>query len=182
MRSAQADERLETIATVNGEERRFSVAPRVSLADALRGELGLAGVRSGCEHGICGACTILVDGKAMRACLMLGIQAHGRDIRTVEGLGTAGQLAPLQEAFRRHHALQCGFCTSGMLASAQALLDENPAPTREEAREAMSGNLCRCTGYQTIIDAVMDEAARRIAERDGAIPSDTSPEAEKAHG
>jgi aerobic-type carbon monoxide dehydrogenase small subunit (CoxS/CutS family) len=169
MRHADADGALETVATVNGQERRFSVMPRVSLADALREQLGLTGVKVGCEHGICGACTILVDGVPARSCLMLGVQAHGRMIRTVEGMtGDAGgdgrTLHALQDAFHRHHALQCGFCTPGMLATAQGLLDDNPDPTREEVRETLSGNICRCTGYQTIVDAVMDVAAQRIAE------------------
>lgn len=169
MRRADANGALETVTTVNGQERRFSVMPRASLADALREQLGLTGVKVGCEHGICGACTILVDGVPARSCLMLGVQAHGRTLRTVEGMtGDAGgdgrTLHALQDAFHRHHALQCGFCTPGMLATAQGLLDDHPDPTREEVRETLSGNICRCTGYQTIVDAVMDVAAQRIAE------------------
>ena len=180
MRRADEDGALETVARVNGQERRFSVMPRASLADALREQLGLTGVKVGCEHGICGACTILVDGVPARACLMLGVQAHGRTIRTVEGMtgdagGDARTLHALQDAFHRHHALQCGFCTPGMLATAQGLLDDNPNPTREQVRETLSGNICRCTGYQTIVDAVMDVAAQRIAEQPAArVPSEAS--------
>jgi len=189
MRRADTDGALETVATVNGQERRFSVMPRASLADALREQLGLTGVKVGCEHGICGACTIMVDGVPARSCLMLGVQAHGRTIRTVEGMtGDAGgdgrTLHALQDAFHRHHALQCGFCTPGMLATAQGLLDDNPNPTREEVRETLSGNICRCTGYQTIVDAVMDvAAARRVAAAaaDAATPS-ASREASTANG
>ena len=182
MRRADANGALETVAMVNGQERRFSVTPRASLADALREQLGLTGVKVGCEHGICGTCTILVDGVPARSCLMLGVQAHGRTIRTVEGMtddagGDGRTLHALQDAFHRHHALQCGFCTPGMLATAQGLLDDNPDPTREEGRETLSGNICRCTGYQTIVDAVMDVAAQRIVEGGAsAVPS------EAAHG
>ncbi|WP_176590821.1 (2Fe-2S)-binding protein [Sphingobium sp. EM0848] len=158
MRRADEDQRLDVVATVNGRERRFSVLPRLSLADTLREELGLYGVRTGCEHGVCGACTILVDELPVRSCLMLGVQANGKTIRTVESLAEGSSLHPLQEAFRRHHALQCGFCTAGILATSQALLAENPCPTREEVREVLSGNICRCTGYQTIVDAIMDYA------------------------
>ncbi len=158
MRRANEDQRLDVVATVNGRERRFSVLPRLSLADALREELGLYGVRTGCEHGVCGACTIIVDELPVRSCLMLGVQADGKTIRTVEHLAQGNVLHPLQDAFRRHHALQCGFCTAGILATAQALLAENPCPTRDEVREALSGNICRCTGYQTIVDAIMDHA------------------------
>lgn len=168
MRRADVGDRLETVALVNGRERRFNVLPRTSLADALRDELGLHGVRVGCEHGICGACTILVDGRPMRSCLMLGVQADGARIETIEGLAQGQQLHPLQDAFRRHHALQCGFCTAGFLATARGLLDENPDPTREEVREVLSGNICRCTGYQTIVDAIMEVAAQRIADRQAA--------------
>ena len=163
MRRADEDQKMGVVATVNGRERRFEVLPRVSLADSLREELGLYGVRVGCEHGVCGACTIIVDDLPVRSCLMLGVQADGKTIRTVEGLGGGKELHPLQQAFQRHHALQCGFCTSGILATAQALLEENPRPTRDEVREVLSGNICRCTGYQTIVDAIMDYAARAQA-------------------
>lgn len=142
--------------TVNGRARSFATEPRVNLADALRYDLGLTGTKVGCEHGVCGACTILVDEQPVRACLMLGVQAEGRDIQTVEGLAQGHELHPLQESFRRHHALQCGFCTAGMLAIAQGLLRDNPSPSRAEVREAIAGNLCRCTGYETIVDAICD--------------------------
>jgi carbon-monoxide dehydrogenase small subunit len=168
MRRADEDQKLDVVATVNGREMRFSVLPRLSLADALRDELGLYGVRTGCEHGVCGACTILVDDLPMRSCLMLGVQANGTTIRTVESLAGGSSLHPLQEAFRRHHALQCGFCTAGILATTQALLAEIPLPTREEVREVLSGNICRCTGYQTIVDAIMDFAASANVEREQA--------------
>lgn len=165
MRHADRDSRLEIVATVNGRERQFAALPRTSLADVLREELGLFGVKIGCEHGVCGSCTILVDDVPVRSCLMLGVQAHGKEIRTVEAMADGQTLDPLQEAFRRHHALQCGFCTAGFLATAQGLLAENPDPTREEVREVLSGNICRCTGYQTIVDAIMDVAAQRVAAR-----------------
>ncbi|UKD17830.1 (2Fe-2S)-binding protein [Burkholderia aenigmatica] len=147
---------MKVCATVNGRERHFEVSPRRSLADTLRYELRLTGTKVGCEHGVCGACTILVDGQPMRSCLMLGVQAQDRIIETVEGLAADEQLHPLQESFQRHHALQCGFCTSGFLATARALLSRNPNPSREAVREAISGNICRCTGYETIVDAIVD--------------------------
>ncbi len=152
-----ADDELKAVhVTVNGRARTFTVEPRISLADALRYELGLTGTKVGCEHGVCGACTILLDDEPVRACLMLGVQAEGRRITTIEGLADGPRLNPLQAAFHRHHALQCGFCTSGMLAQAIGLLRENPSPTRAEVRDALAGNLCRCTGYETIIDAICD--------------------------
>jgi carbon-monoxide dehydrogenase small subunit len=150
-------------ARINGRERAFTVEARTSLADALRYELGLIGTKVGCEHGVCGACTILVDDRPMRSCLMLGVQAAGRDIRTIEGLAEGRSLHPLQQSFHRHHALQCGFCTSGMLASALDLLRRNAAPSRAEVREAIAGNLCRCTGYETIVDAICDEEVAAFA-------------------
>jgi aerobic-type carbon monoxide dehydrogenase small subunit (CoxS/CutS family) len=147
--------------SVNGRTFSRQVEPRISLADFIRDELQLTGTKLGCEHGVCGACTILVDGKAVRSCLMLAVQANGRELRTVEGLASGAKLTPLQEAFRRHHALQCGFCTAGVLMTTTALLAENPSPSSVEIREALSANLCRCTGYQTIIDAVADVAGAR---------------------
>ncbi len=150
--------------TVNGRVRSLSIEPRLSLADALRYELGLTGTKVGCEHGVCGACTILVDGEPVRACLMLGVQAAGRTIETIEGLARGQALNPLQASFHRHHALQCGFCTSGMLHSAIGLLRRNPTPSRAEAREALAGNLCRCTGYETIIDAICDDEVAAYAK------------------
>jgi aerobic-type carbon monoxide dehydrogenase small subunit (CoxS/CutS family) len=163
MKKIESNEAVRISTTVNGRARTFNVQPRVNLADALRYELGLTGTKVGCEQGICGSCTILVDGMPMRSCLMLGIQAEGRTIETVEGLADDGQhLHPLQESFRRHHALQCGFCTAGFLASARALLHENPTPTRDEIREAISGNICRCTGYETIVDAIADPMVTQL--------------------
>ena len=142
--------------TVNGEAVRESVEPRTTLVDFLREQLGLTGSHVGCEHGVCGACTILVDGTPMRSCLMLAVQANGRELSTVEGLAPGPErLNPLQEAFRAKHALQCGFCTPGILLTITAFLSENPSPTESEVREALSGNLCRCTGYQNIVDAVL---------------------------
>ena len=157
------DELLAVRTTVNDREYKFSTEARISLADTLRYELGLTGTKVGCEHGVCGACTILVDGQPMRSCLMLGVQAEGRNIQTIEGLAQGLKLHPLQESFKRHHALQCGFCSAGMLATAQAILRDNPAPSRAEVREAIAGNLCRCTGYETIVDAICDPAIAEFA-------------------
>ena len=140
--------------TVNGVSYQKQVDPRTLLSDFLRHELDLTGTHVGCEHGVCGACTILLDGLAVRSCLIFAPQANGRDIITVEGLGTVDDMHPLQEAFREAHALQCGFCTAGILTTLVPYLEENPNPTEEEIREAISGNLCRCTGYQHIVDAV----------------------------
>lgn len=144
--------------TVNGQRFERLVKPRLTLADLLRDELRLTGTKLGCEQGVCGACTVLVDGAAVRSCLMLAPQAGGRSITTVESLGAGGELNPLQAAFARNHALQCGFCTAGFLMSATALLEREAVPTRDQVRETLSGNLCRCTGYQTIIDAVIEAA------------------------
>ena len=140
--------------TVNGAPHEGRCPSRKLLVDFLREDLGLTGTHVGCEHGICGACTVLVDGEAARSCLMLAIQADGAELMTVEGLATAGRLHPLQEAFREHHALQCGFCTPGMLLTALDLLRTNPRPTEEEIRHGLSAVLCRCTGYHGIIEAV----------------------------
>ncbi|MBO6782562.1 MAG: (2Fe-2S)-binding protein [Alphaproteobacteria bacterium] len=145
--------------TVNGESRSATVETRTSLGDFLRQALGLTGTHLGCEHGVCGACTVLVDGEAVRSCLMLAVQAKGREVTTVEGLSNPdGTLHPLQDAFWRNHGLQCGFCTPGMLTSLAAFLEENPDPSEREVREAISGNICRCTGYQGIVDAALDAA------------------------
>ena len=142
--------------TVNGQRYTRSVEARLLLSDFIRHELGLTGTHVGCEHGVCGACTILLDGTPMRSCLLLAVQAHGRELATVEGLAPGpDRLHPLQEAFRATHALQCGFCTPGILMTMTAFLEENPSPTEAEVREALSGNLCRCTGYQNIVDAVL---------------------------
>jgi len=140
---------------VNGERRRGSVEPRLTLADFLREQCSLTGTHLGCEHGVCGACTVLLDGEAVRACLMFAIQADGSEVTTIEGLGSPdGELSTVQDAFRSEHGLQCGFCTPGFVVSVTALLKENPHPSDVEIREALSGNLCRCTGYQGIIAAV----------------------------
>ncbi|MEW2501978.1 (2Fe-2S)-binding protein [Amycolatopsis sp. CA-161197] len=148
--------------TVNGTRHDVDVEPRRTLADALREDLGLTGTHLGCEHGVCGACTVLVDGEPVRACLMLAVQADGCSVSTIEGLAADdGTLHPLQEAFCGKHGLQCGFCTPGMLMTALDLLDREPAPDRERIREEMSGNICRCTGYVGIVDAV-EAAAREL--------------------
>lgn len=148
------DNKIEISVTVNGTEYRRAVEPRMLLSDFLRHELGLTGTHVGCEHGVCGSCTIVFDGEAMRSCLLFAVQADGHEIMTVEGLGTPDNLHPLQEAFQEKHALQCGFCTPGFLMTLTPFLKENPDPDREEIREAISGNLCRCTGYENIVDAV----------------------------
>ena len=146
---------LELSVTVNGKKFVRTVEVRLTLADFLREDLDLTGTHLGCEHGVCGACTILVDGQAVRSCLMLAVQANGSEITTVEGLSADGKLNSLQSAFQENHALQCGFCTPGMLITTTAFLRENPHPTEEQAREAISGNICRCTGYSSIIKAVL---------------------------
>jgi len=153
--------------TVNGVQHAFSVEPRRLLVDLLRDDLSLTGTHVGCEHGVCGTCTILVDGASMRSCLMLAVQADGAKILTVEGLSQGERMHPLQEAFRDAHGLQCGFCTPGMLMIAYELLRQNPSPSGDEVREAISANLCRCTGYQTIIEAVQLAAARRALSSEG---------------
>ena len=148
--------------SVNGRCYRRRVESRVLLSDFLRHDLGLAGTHVGCEHGVCGACTILLDGQPVRSCLMLAVQAERHEISTVEGLvGPDGEYHVLQRAMKDHHGLQCGYCTPGILMTMAAFLAENKAPSEEEVREALSGNLCRCTGYQNIVDAVIS-AARRI--------------------
>jgi carbon-monoxide dehydrogenase small subunit len=140
--------------TVNGSQYERTVEPRLLLSDFLRHELGLTGTHVGCEHGVCGACTILFDGEPVRSCLMFAVQANGHEISTIERLGTRDDLHPLQEAFREAHAVQCGFCTPGFLMSLVPFLEQNPDPTEDQIREALSGNLCRCTGYQHIVNAV----------------------------
>jgi aerobic-type carbon monoxide dehydrogenase small subunit (CoxS/CutS family) len=145
---------------INGSKVGGDAEPRMLLADFIRHRLGLTGTHVGCAHGACGACTVLVDGRPTRSCLMFAIQAQGAEVRTVESLASDDALSPLQEEFRNHHALQCGFCTPGMLMSANALLSENPDPTEDEIRRALSGNLCRCTGYTNIVHAVKATAAR----------------------
>ncbi len=151
--------------TVNGTRYEETVPVRLTLADFLRHQLGLTGTHLGCEHGVCGACTILLDGRSARSCLMLAVQADGHEILTVEGIApSADVLHPLQEAFRDNHGLQCGFCTPGILTTLIELLRDNPDPTEEEVRIGISGNLCRCTGYQNIVIAALDAAKRLKAE------------------
>jgi carbon-monoxide dehydrogenase small subunit len=149
--------------TVNGEAVEASVEPRLTLADLLRGELGLTGTHLGCEHGVCGACTVLLDGDAVRSCLVLAVQAEGREVRTVEGLADGDQLHPVQQAFWESHGFQCGFCTPGFVMATVALLAENPTADEAEIREVLSGNVCRCTGYESIVDGVL-LAVRRAGE------------------
>lgn len=142
-------------ATVNGEPVAATVEPRLLLSDFIRHHLGLTGTHVGCEHGVCGACTILFDGEPVRSCIMLAVQANGHAIETVESLGTPDNLHPLQTAFHEAHGLQCGYCTPGILMTLKPYLEQNPNPSEREVREAISGNLCRCTGYQHIVDAVL---------------------------
>src|SRR5438445_12991992 len=146
---------------VNGEVRDGVVEPRLTLADFVREHCHLTGTHLGCEHGVCGACTVIVDGASVRSCLMFAVQAQGASVTTVEGLAPAGELSDLQKAFREHHALQCGFCTPGLLTTAEAFLAENPDPTPDEVRIALSGNVCRCTGYIGIVEAVLATARLR---------------------
>ncbi len=146
--------------TVNGVAYEAAVEPRTTLVDFLRAELQLTGTHVGCEHGVCGACTVLLNGQAVRSCLMLAVQADGADITTVEGLSRDGKLHPIQEAFMEEHGLQCGFCTPGFLMSAYELLQHHPNPSEDEIKEALGGNLCRCTGYQAIIKSVRRAAAK----------------------
>jgi carbon-monoxide dehydrogenase small subunit len=145
---------------VNGETRSASADVRMTLADFLRDRLGLTGTHLGCEHGVCGACTVLVEGVAVRSCLMLAVQAQGREVLTVEGLGEPDDLHPLQQALRETHAFQCGFCTPGFVMASLALLRDNPHPDEAEVREELSGNICRCTGYQSIVEGVLLAAER----------------------
>jgi aerobic carbon-monoxide dehydrogenase small subunit len=144
--------------TINGKAYERFVDVRTTLADFIRQELDLTGTHLGCEHGVCGACTVLFNSEAVRSCLMLAVQADGAELHTVEGLADGDQLHPLQRAFQDKHALQCGFCTPGFLMTARAFLEEKPLPTREEVRDAISGNICRCTGYQPIVDAILQAA------------------------
>lgn len=149
--------------TVNGQYRRQEVKPRQHLVDFLREELDLTGSHLGCEHGVCGACTVKLDGAIVRGCLVLAVQADGKSVETIEGLSESGAMRDLQEAFLRRNALQCGYCTSGMLMAASELIEKQPAASREEVRVWISGNYCRCTGYQAIVDAICDVLAERKA-------------------
>jgi aerobic-type carbon monoxide dehydrogenase small subunit (CoxS/CutS family) len=144
---------------VNGRPVEASVEPRLTLAGLLRRQLRLTGTHLGCEHGVCGACTVIVDGAAVRSCLIFAAQADGAEVVTIEGLAPGDELSPLQQAFRKNHALQCGFCTPGILTTMHALLSEEPDPTEQRVREVLSGNICRCTGYLPIIKAVLEAAA-----------------------
>jgi len=146
--------------TVNGTAHERTVEPRLTLADFLREELRLTGTHLGCEHGVCGACTVLVDGRTARSCLMLAVQANRKDVRTVEGLAPVGELNALQAAFWDKHGLQCGYCTPGVLMTLTELLGANPAPSEADIRDALSGHLCRCTGYQNIVAAALEAASR----------------------
>jgi carbon-monoxide dehydrogenase small subunit len=152
---------IETTLTINGESVTRRIPVRQNLVDFLREEIGLTGTHIGCEHGVCGACTVRVDGKIVRGCLMLAVQAEGRHVETIEGLSDSGEIADLQDAFHKRNALQCGFCTPGMLLTVQDLATRNPQATREQIREHISGNYCRCTGYQAIVDAAETVLAAR---------------------
>ena len=155
----QLDTTRKITITVNGDAHAVEVDVRTPLADVLRRDLRLTGTHVGCEHGVCGACTVLLDGQAVRSCLLLAVQADGHEVTTVEGLAEDGALNPLQSAFRAHHALQCGFCTPGFLCTLTDALRTNPDPTEDDVRQALTGNLCRCTGYQNIVEATIDAAA-----------------------
>ena len=167
----------EVTLSVNGTTTRLTVAPNKTLADALREDLGLTGTHLGCEHGVCGACTVLLDGEAIRSCLMLAVQADGAAVTTIEGVSPDAGLSPLQDAFRRHHALQCGFCTPGMVLAIHALAQRDPGADEAAVREAIAGNLCRCTGYQPIVDAALDVLSGGAPDRDGPgdAPQDNAP-------
>lgn len=149
--------------TVNGEYKELAVKSHHTLLKALREDLGLTGTKIGCENGECGACTVIMNGEPVNSCLVLAVEADGANIETVEGMSKGGTLHPLQQAFVDHNAIQCGFCTPGMLMSAKALLDRNPHPTEGQVREAIVGNLCRCTGYVRIVDAILDAAQKGVA-------------------
>ena len=157
--------KLHVSTTINGEPMEFLCEPADTMLDALRGQLGLTGSKEGCGSGDCGACSVIVDGRLVCSCLMLAVEAEGRRIETIEGLAHGTELHPLQQKFLEHAALQCGFCTPGLLVASKALLDANPDPTEEEARYWLAGNLCRCTGYDKVIRAVLDAAAEMRQER-----------------
>lgn len=161
---------------VNGQVVEREVEPRMLLADFLRRGLGLTGTHVGCEHGVCGACTVMIDGDSVRSCLTLAVSANGAEVRTVEGMGSPEALDPLQQAFREHHGLQCGFCTPGMLATCTDALQKYPLATDAQIRDVLSGNLCRCTGYQGIVDALRSRvAARDQVDAAGAVAGKPSP-------
>ena len=166
MKRLSAESRHRVAITLNGRKAQGWAEPRMLLSDFLRHELGATGTHVGCEHGVCGACTVRLDGAPVRACLTLAVQAEGRRVDTVEGLAPAGELNDLQKAFRRHHALQCGFCTAGILMTLDAWLESRPAPDESEVRALLSGHLCRCTGYSGIVAAALDVAEARRREDD----------------
>jgi carbon-monoxide dehydrogenase small subunit len=167
---------------VNGRRRQTTAEARKTLADVLREDFRLTGTHLGCEHGVCGACTVLVDGRAVRSCLMFGVQANGAEVTTIEGLAPGpGELSDVQAAFRDCHGLQCGFCTPGFIVSVEAFLADNPAPTDAEIRSALTGNLCRCTGYQGIVNAVRQTVRQRAEGRAGSTPEDSLPAVEGQH-
>ncbi len=166
MKRIGADGRHRVGLTLNGREAQGWAEPRTLLSDFLRHELGATGTHVGCEHGVCGACTVRLDGAPVRACLTLAVQAEGRRVDTVEGLAPAGELNELQKAFRRHHALQCGFCTAGILMTLDAWLESKPAPDEAEVRALLRGHLCRCTGYSGIVAAALEAAEARRSEDD----------------
>ena len=167
----QEDDFVTIRLAVNGVTHHLVVEPRRLLADVLREDLGLTGTNIGCEHGVCGSCTVLVDGQSVRSCLMFAVQANGHEVMTVEGLSHSGEMHPLQKAFWEQQGLQCGFCTPGFLMTAYELLQHNPNPSEEEVRSALSGNICRCTGYQHIVNAV--QAAAQALAQTTAEPSGT---------
>jgi aerobic carbon-monoxide dehydrogenase small subunit len=146
--------------TVNGARHEADVEPRTLLVYFLREQLGLTGTNVGCDTSSCGACTVHLDGESVKSCTLLAVQADGREVTTIESMATDGELSPLQDAFRRHHGLQCGYCTPGMIMAAESYLKENPSPTEAEVREALEGNLCRCTGYQNIVESILDAAGQ----------------------
>ena len=149
---------------VNGEEHELQVEPRLLLVHALRDDLGLTGTHVGCDTSNCGACTVHLDGQSVKSCTVLAVQADGAEVTTIEGLGTEGDLHPMQEAFWNNHGLQCGYCTPGMIMAAAALLEENPKPTEQEIRHGLEGNLCRCTGYHNIVKSVLDASGQSVSE------------------
>lgn len=164
MEQTKSRQLVQLTLSVNGQSYPVEIEPRMLLSDVLRHEMGLTGTHVGCEQGVCGACTVLIDGEPQRSCLMFGVQAEGHEITTVEGVTPEEGLSPLQKSFEKHHGLQCGYCTPGMILTAEALLKQNSNPTDEEIREALSGNLCRCTGYQFIVDAVKDAAGETTGD------------------
>jgi 2-furoyl-CoA dehydrogenase 2Fe-2S iron sulfur subunit len=167
MKRYEADARHRVTIELNGRRRSGEAEPRMLLTDFLRQVLGATGTHVGCEHGVCGACTVRIDGRAVRGCLTLAVQAHGRRVDTVEGLAENATLNDLQQAFRRHHALQCGFCTAGILMSCSQFLEQYPDPDEASVRDMLSGHLCRCTGYTGMVRAVLDVAEQRRAHKHG---------------